>query len=356
MKKIIKVLITGAGAPGIAGTIYALRQNQDNRQFRIITTDISRATVGEYLADAFYLVPAPENKSYIPKIKKIIKDQKINVIIPQTTREIITLSKYKEELERLGLTVLVSNYEAILRANDKYHIILECQKTHVPYPDYFLCNCKADFARAVDKLGYPDQKVVVKPRISNGMRGLRILTEDDLTPEQFLNEKPNGMEIKYQDFLSIFQGKASFEFLVTEFLPGLEYTIDVFRNKQNCIVIPRIRLLIRSGISFYTKTHLREDLISYSKRLAESLDLQYSFGFQFKLDQLGKPKILEANPRIQGTMVSSCFAGFNMIYASVLEAIGEPVDLTDVSIKDNVEFLRYWGGFGIDGNDILGKI
>ena len=46
-------------------------------------------------------------------------------------------------------------------------------------------------------------------------------------------------------------------------------------------------------------------------------------------------------------MVASLFAGFNMIYYSVREILGEPVSLQKIVLKDAVEFKRYWGGVGI---------
>ena len=36
----VVVIVTGAGAPGIMGTIYSLKKNYDKRSIKIITTDI----------------------------------------------------------------------------------------------------------------------------------------------------------------------------------------------------------------------------------------------------------------------------------------------------------------------------
>ena len=93
---------------------------------------------------------------------------------------------------------------------------------------------------------------------------------------------------------------------------------------------------------------MRQDLIDYSLRLAERLELQYCFGFQFKLAEDGTPKILECNPRVQGTMVAGGFAGFNLIYYSIREAVGDPIKNFDPArLRDGLEFIRYWGGLGI---------
>ena len=42
----IAVIVTGAGAPGIQGTLYSLKQNYDNRSFHVIGTDINDFVVG----------------------------------------------------------------------------------------------------------------------------------------------------------------------------------------------------------------------------------------------------------------------------------------------------------------------
>ena len=42
------------------------------------------------------------------------------------------------------------------------------------------------------------------------------------------------------------------------------------------------------------------------------MDLRYAFGFQFIGD-----KLLECNPRVQGTMIASTYAGCNIIYSAV---------------------------------------
>ena len=57
MGDVISVIVTGAGAPGIAGTIYSLNNNPDEMKFRIISTDVKSDPVGRYLADMFYKCP-----------------------------------------------------------------------------------------------------------------------------------------------------------------------------------------------------------------------------------------------------------------------------------------------------------
>ncbi len=356
MGNVMSVVVTGAGAPGIAGTIYSLQNNPDEMKFRIISTDVQSDPVGKYLADMFYRVPPPENEEYIRCIKEIVKKEDVKVIIPQTTREIIFLSQHLEEFREMGVSVIVSDYSSLSRANDKYLVIKECEKTNVPYPQYFLIDNEKDFLSALDKLGYPDNKVVVKPRLSNGLRGLRIINDETLSMKEFLEEKPTGLNIDMESILKIFRKGPFPEVLVTQYLPGDEYSVDVFRNANGTMAIPRNRKDIRSGISFDTEIELREDIIKFSVKLAESLNLKYCFGFQFKLNETNVPMILESNPRIQGTMVASTYAGFNMIYYSVKEALGYSIEISDIEICDNTHIKRYWGAIAIKDENYSGKI
>jgi len=355
MGDVVSIIVTGAGAPGIAGTIYSLRNNPDNIEFKIVSTDIIEDPVGKYLSDEFYMVPPPENDTYIDIMKRIIERTNAKVILPQTTREIIVLSRRKEDFKAIGVNIVVSDYENLLTANDKFSLLEKAKEIGIPYPKYYLVTSQNSFMEAVEKLGYPQEKVVVKPRVSNGMRGLRIITPEKWNVKRFLSEKPEGVEIDLNSFIEIFYGNDWPELIVTEYLPGNEYTVDVFKDGTNVMIIPRLRKSIRSGITFEAQVEFREDLINFSKKLSEALDLNYCFGFQFKLSKEGIPKILECNPRVQGSMVVSTFAGFNMIYYAVKKALGFEVDLNNIKLRE-VQFKRYWGGIAIGDEEFFGRI
>jgi len=56
----VSILVTGAGAPGIRGTLYALRHNGEGRSIRVIGVDAQADVVGRFLVDRFYQIPNPE--------------------------------------------------------------------------------------------------------------------------------------------------------------------------------------------------------------------------------------------------------------------------------------------------------
>lgn len=344
----LTVMVTGAGAPGIRGTVYALRNNPESTAVRIIGTDTRQEAVGQYFVDKFYVVPQPEDPEYVNVLQNICAQEQVSVLIPQTTRESLHLSRCKQRLaSSTGTCIMAADAEALETANSKWQLLKEAEKLEVPVPAHALANSEKELVNAVSQLGYPSRSVVIKPLNSNGMRGVRILREAAWDLNRFLSEKPSGLEISLADLVGILR-RGSFwpTLLVSEYLPGPEYSVDVFIGRHIRIAIPRVREEIRSGITFGTRIEMRADLIDYSLRTASGLNLLYTCGFQFKLDENGIPKLLECNPRVQGTMVASVFSGPNVIWLGVKEALGEFPSVA-LAVANNISFQRYWGGVGI---------
>jgi len=356
MKKIkdLRILITGAGSPGISGTIYSLKNNFDRRNVFIVGTDKQDNVVGKYLCDKFYEIPPANNsEAYLSRLKQICKNEKIEVLIPQNTTELNILSINKDEFEKHGVKLLISNSDAINNSNDKLKLMQLCKEIGIPVGDFYLVNNMNELRKKAELIGWPEKKVVIKPPISNGLRGVRIIDEKYNSKEAFYNEKPNSLVTNLNHIFQIL-GNEFPDLILTEYLPGDEITVDVFRKKDKILVVPRLREIIRSGITFTGKVIKNEQIINYSITLSEKLNLEYCFGFQFKYDENGIPKILESNPRVQGTMVLSTFANANVIWLAVKSLLGEEIDIPE--IKWGTRLLRYWGGIAELNGIKIGQI
>jgi carbamoyl-phosphate synthase large subunit len=348
------VLVTGCGAPGFVGTLWSLRE-ADGCDVRVVGVDMRAEQAGRHLADAFYRVPAAENDGFVDALLDVCRSESVDVVLPQVTRELPVLAAHRDAFEDAGATVAVSGPEAIDRANDKHALVETCDALGVPFPETETAETAAELEAACERLGYPERPVVVKPPTSNGSRGMRILDESRDQKRAFYEEKPTGVYSTLGD-VSRTLGDSFPRLLVTEYLPGDEFTVDAFRSAdgERSVAVPRRRDEIVSGISFRGTVVRREEMIEYSERLADELDLTYAFGFQFKLDRDGQPKILECNPRIQGTMVTSTLADANMVHAAVADALGDRGP--DLDPAWDRSFHRYWGGIGTDGEDLVGNI
>lgn len=343
----IKILITGAGAPGIQGTIFSLRENYDQRPVSIIGTDMKESVVGRYLSDDFYVIPAAKEEEYLNRVLDLCQRCNIDIFVPQNTMELLTLSNKKELFDEIGTKILVSDYNSIVAANDKHHLFDVAKSIGIPTSQYSVCNNFSDLTLLVNKFKSKNGMAVVKPPLSNGSRGVRIITEGRDRKSDFYHEKPNSLYISLEGLHDIL-GDDFPELLVMEYLPGMEYTVDVFRTNEHFCAIPRKREAIRGGITFTASLENNEKMVAYSRLLADACNLTLCFGFQFKMNEAGEPILLESNPRVQGTMVMSTFCGANIIYSSVKSLLGE--DIPDFNIDWNTKLFRYWGAIGVNGS------
>ena len=350
----LNVMVTGAGAPGIKGTIYSLKNNYDKRKIKLIGTDIKNDLIGKYLVESFYKIPKPSEKEFLNRILEICEKENVNFILPQVTDELEIFSENKKKFEKNGVKVAVSDCENLKIANNKFLLTKVAQEIGVGAPKFEIIKSLKEFEEVLPSFDYPQKPVVIKPPVSRGMRGLRIIDETKSKYDFFMEEKPTGVFITKNELNNIFSEKFP-ELLVSEYMPGEEYSVDILADNGNpLVIIPRKRLEIRSGITFKGVTEKHEKIIEYSKLLTEKLKLSYAFGFQFKLDKNNEPKLLECNPRIQGTMVMATLSGANIIYSVLKLLLGEEIPRFD--IKWNMKFIRYWGGISVFNDKFLEEI
>jgi carbamoyl-phosphate synthase large subunit len=346
-KSSVRVLLTGAGAPGIIGTLHSLKHNPEKREVFVLGTDIKSEVVGRHLCDDFVQIPpASDSQSYIESMVSIVKQKNIDIILPQNTGELVLLSENQSLFQSYGVNVIVSDEASIRVANNKLDLMQLFRSLDLPVGEFYYVRSEKELLEAMHKLGWPDKKVVVKLPDSNGQRGVRIITTAKKRLEEFRNRKPGDLTTSLQELLDYFSEEFP-ELIVTEYLSGPEYTVDVFRNSsktQTCI-IPRKRVEMRSGITFLSETEQHPQIIDYVEQVLEKLNLVYCFGFQFKTDDAGVPKLLESNPRVQGTMVHATLAGANVIYASLCDVLGESIPSLNVTWGHKLH--RYWGAVGV---------
>jgi carbamoyl-phosphate synthase large subunit len=345
-----KVLLTGVGAPGTAGALYSLRSA---RQVWTVGVDINEDVVGRHLCDRFYQVPTPRDDKFLERILEICEDEHADVVLPQVEEELFRLSW----IRRQATPILVSDTEVIRVMGSKEFLMQYADRVGVPTPKHFTATSYAQLDRALSLLGYPEKKAVVKPAISRGMIGLRVV--DASTADQkkaFFTEKPEqyATRVKKADLKFLGRTFIRTPLMVMEYLPGKEYSVDVLSSKGKVhVVVPRTRDMMRTGITFVGTTERNEEIIEYATRLTEKIGLEYAHGYQFKLDAEGTPKILECNARVQGTMVLSTFAGANIIDGAIRLALDEP--LPRYNVKWGTRIFRQWGAIATYGNTIIGS-
>ena len=343
----INVMVTAAGAPGAPGIMRSLKQNNE-RGIRIIGTDTNPDSAGLFMADKSYIVPHGKSYDFIPKMLEIATTEKIDAIQPLATDELPAFAENIHLFEKIGTKVLVSKPQALKVANNKGKLYSFLEASGIPSPQSIMVTQQPEFEKAVYEMGYPDFPVCVKPQVSKGGRGFRILKEDINKLETLLNSKPDSTLITLDDMLSILDGNNRFpELVVMEHLPGDEYSVDLLvKDGEPLTVLPRKRDAIKLGISFVGTIEKNDKVINMATAISRALKLDYNINLQLKYAADGIPKIIEINPRVSGTIVLGTGGGVNMPYLGVKLALGETIP--EVSPVYNTRMIRYWQEIFID--------
>lgn len=336
----INVLMTGAGAPGGPGIIKALQQSE---RINLIVADADEQASGRFLNKVFEQLPKANNDDFISEIIRLCNKHEVHIVFPLVTNELFQFAKHKDEFLSLGIKVIVSDDHMLQLANNKRKLYEHLSSQGILVPEFYVVNSLEEFKIAASKLGYPNQEFCFKPSVSNGSRGFRIISDSVNEHELLFKMKPNATYMSYDKALAVLSSQAFPELLLTEFLPGEEYTIDTMvKNGAPQIILPRKRLQMREGISIKGEFVNNNEIIQYCRQILQSLYLHGPIGIQVKRAVDGTFKILEINPRIQGTSVAALGLGINLPLMAVSQEVDGELASLPKEIKWGMKFVRYY--------------
>lgn len=332
--------MTGGGAPGAAGILKCLAQE---KSFHVTAADASNDALGKFLARDFEVIPPATEPSFAETLLTICQKRKIDIILPLVTKELLPLAAYKNEWEAAGIRVLVSPIASLEIANNKSRLYEFLQWRGMAVPDFRVVETVEQFKEAVKELGYPQQPVCFKPSVSNGSRGFRIISEQVNELDLLFNHKPASAYITLDEAVRILSSGSFPELLVSEYLPGEEYSVDCLADHGRAkLIVPRLRKKMINGISAEGEFVQEESIIYYCSQIIQELNLHGNIGIQVKRDVNGTFLILEINPRVQGSIAAGLGAGINLPVLAVKQELGLPISPDELLVKWGTKFFRYW--------------
>lgn len=339
--ELINILITGAGAPGAPGIIKCIEQD---KRFNIHLCDSNQFAVGQFLSSSkFHVIPKADEEDFIEKIIDICTDNSISVIMPLVTKELFVFAKHKEKLKNLSVKAMVSDSYSLNIANDKGKLYNFLKDKGSFLPDYSIATKFEDFLTGIKKLNFPVKPVCIKPCISNGSRGFRVIDNKINEGDMLFNYKPDSTYVNFKVIEQILSNYSFPELLVCEYLPGAEYSVDCVAHRgEMTIAVPRIRTKMVGGISVEGQIVENMELIRMSKEIIQLLKLHGNIGIQYKLSDENQMKLLEINPRVQGTIVAALGAGVNLPLLALKKELGLEITEEELSVKWGTRFIRYW--------------
>lgn len=266
-------------------------------------------------ADVAIQVPSIYSPEYIEKLKELIQDHDINAIISLNDLELPLLSKNREELEKLGTKVIISNPHVIDIAFDKWKTFNFFKKTGVGTPKTYITLADAQSALAKGELEYP---LVIKPRWGSASIAIDIVENEEELQLAYQLQRIKIQKSILRDASSEDMEKS---ILIQEKINGDEYGIDILNdfegNHYGSFI--RKKMGMRSGETDKAISVINKDFSKIAKTIAEKTKHIGNMDCDFFVSN-DKVYYLEMNPRFGGGYPFSHEAGINTpgIYLSWL--------------------------------------
>lgn len=335
----LKVLWTIANSMGTISDLNMLK-GVEGFNIDIVTADsVDKECPGFIMTGKKYKIPEGKDHNYINSIFDICDAENITTIIPQYESELVPLSQNKKVFNEKGIKVLVTDDTEMLKIACNKWQLYEYLNNCDFIPSYRFANSVDSIEKAVFDLGYPDVPVCIKPVDGEGGRGFKIITSEKT---DVFNEKAGAAKISWDIFREQIEKSSHIpDLLAMEYLPNLEYSVDcVCKDGLSYICIPRQRVETSMGVATVSVIEKNQEIIDISRNIISMLHLSYNVNIQFRYSSSGKPKLIEINPRVSGSLVANCGAGVNMLELSLKAAYGLPV--RNIKVKWGTKMMRYW--------------
>ena len=243
-------------------------------------------------------LPFITDPDFLEKFRQVVRDNNIDAVYPAMDA-VIELLKSNEDF--LGCKVVSSPIETtqICLSKSKTYKVLE---NVVKVPKTFT-------ADELVMAGEPFP-VFAKPDIGYGSRGAKkISSVEDLKAH-----------------LALYPSC-----ILSEFLPGKEYTVDCFSSHNGDLLFAaaRERCRIMNGISVNTKPvkENAEEFMDFAKRINSAIKFNGAWFYQVKRDANGSLTLLEIASRFGGSSSLFRAQGINFALMSLFDAFDIPVSV-----------------------------
>lgn len=351
--KDITVLSTACGAFFMPGFFRCLKQNHE-RIITIIGVDLSDEVNQMLLfVDKYYQVPRYTDSMYVDVLLGICEKEKVDVFFPHISMELPFILDRLDDFNRLGVKVAISDSKTLATANSKYKLYEFMKENGLTVPRYFLVDTSETLRDRVAELGYPKRPVVVKMAENSGSRGVRIVRADLSKSDLFMFEKPSSLNVTLDEMCEIIdECNPVPEIMAMEFLPGVEYTVDLLADHGKTLYIAGRRNTTSSlSIAQTSVVEKKESAYKLCVDIVRELNLDGNIGFDFMLDEQDVPWLTDLNPRVTATIILYAGAGMNFPYLRVKQLLGE--ELPIIELKYGTKLIRkYWDVLYNDNGNI----
>lgn len=243
------------------------------------------------------------------------------VLITSSDGTLAVLREHRTRIEQHGTRIALASEPALSIALNKDQTLEIAEKLGLGVPRGVMLRSVDEVAEAVRDVGLP---AVVKPAETwqwGEQRGMRLISILVTTPEEARRavEKltQNAGVVLFQKFLTGRREAVSFIYAHGE----------IYARFAQWAMRTHPQL---GGTSVYRQSiPVPEDIGEQAERLVREIELDGYSEVEFRRDDLGKPYLMEINPRLSASVEVATRSGVDFPYLLYQWANGEPIDHVD---------------------------
>jgi carbamoyl-phosphate synthase large subunit len=320
----IRVLITGAGSGASGNLIRALR-NLSPRPYVVGLNDDPFA-LKLSLAERNYLSPEPASGKFVNSILEVVKQERINIIMPTDDQVVKVLS---DERDRFSIELLLPRRETIDLCQDKYALNVFLRRRGISAPETYLVRSLRDLDRIFARLS-PASLLWCRAR--HGSRSLAAIPVASV-------EQARTWITQWRDL----QGMKVSDFTLGEYLPGRHFIVHSVWHNGSLLRAQSIEVLGYFGagnnpsgvfsLSCLAKTVVAVEALQLTLGAVQAIEQHPSGAFSVELRESGggEPAITEINAGRFPAGVTSLLAvgNDNMVAVFASAVLGQPITAAD---------------------------
>lgn len=284
----------------------------------IVGTDMDLSAPALQACDVAHKVPSVFAADYLDQLKRVIIEEKINMVFSLNDLEVGLLAENRELIEQeTGATVYVPPVESLKVCADKWHTYQFAKEIGIHAPATFLTVDDALAAIDAGKVRFP---LIVKPRWGSASIGLFIVESvADLTA---------GFDACRRAVTksALVALGAESAVIIQEVIEGPEYGVDVLYGKNEKFIgfTAKKKLVMRAGETDKAVTVSPESFASIVAKIADALPHRGNLDCDF-LERDGEFYLLEFNPRFGGGYPFTHLAGANHVQMLLDDYLDKPL-------------------------------
>lgn len=233
----------------------------------------------------YHVLPSIHENGWLASLIELVQRLQIDYIFPAYDDVIVALSEVSDQIPAAIISSPAYTCRLTRSKSATYHAL--AGKVRVPVM----------YGAPNEINNYP---VLIKPDRGQGSQGVHRIN----APDEVHHAMRNVLEP-----------------IICEYLPGEEFTVDCFSDRERGLLFAsaRSRRRIRNGIAVNTTTEQLPEVRDIADIIGSAFDLRGAWFFQLKRASDGELTLLEVAPRIAGAMAAHRVMGVNFPLLSIFE-------------------------------------